>query len=186
MTQEELASALFVSRTAISKWESGRGYPSIDSLKTIATFFGVTVDSLLSGEELLMIAEVDRNQREGRLRDLIFGLLDLFSGILFFLPFFGDKTVEGIRAASLLTLTGVSEYLKIGYFSVVIGMVLLGLVTLALQNCKNGLWISAKHKASFALSTAGTVLFVVSLQPYAASLLLLFLIIKALMLIQWH
>ena len=35
MTQEELAEALFVSRTAISKWESGRGYPGIDSLKAI-------------------------------------------------------------------------------------------------------------------------------------------------------
>jgi transcriptional regulator with XRE-family HTH domain len=33
LTQEELAEILFVSRTAISKWESGRGYPNIDSLK---------------------------------------------------------------------------------------------------------------------------------------------------------
>ena len=38
LTQEELAEALFVSRTAISKWESGRGYPSIDSIKGISTF----------------------------------------------------------------------------------------------------------------------------------------------------
>ena len=36
LTQEELAEALFVSRTAISKWESRRGYPSIDSLKEIS------------------------------------------------------------------------------------------------------------------------------------------------------
>ena len=35
LTQEELAEELYVSRTAISKWESGRVYPSIDSLKEI-------------------------------------------------------------------------------------------------------------------------------------------------------
>ena len=47
LTQEELAEAMFVSRTAISKWESGRGYPSIDSLKEISTLFSVTIDELL-------------------------------------------------------------------------------------------------------------------------------------------
>ena len=39
MTQEELASKLFVSRTAVSKWESGRGYPEIESLKRISAEF---------------------------------------------------------------------------------------------------------------------------------------------------
>lgn len=48
LTQEELAEALFVSRTAISKWESGRGYPSIDSLKEISRYFSVSIDDLLS------------------------------------------------------------------------------------------------------------------------------------------
>lgn len=41
LTQEELAEALFVSRTAISKWESGRGYPSIDSLKEISSITNI-------------------------------------------------------------------------------------------------------------------------------------------------
>ena len=36
LTQEAMAELLFVSRTAVSKWESGRGYPGIDSLKAIA------------------------------------------------------------------------------------------------------------------------------------------------------
>ena len=57
MTQEELAAVLYVSRTAVSKWESGRGYPSIDSLKEISKFFSVSIDDLLSGEKLLSIAE---------------------------------------------------------------------------------------------------------------------------------
>ena len=55
MTQEELAEALYVSRTAISKWESGRGYPSIDSLKEISRFFSVSIDELLSAEKQYQI-----------------------------------------------------------------------------------------------------------------------------------
>jgi len=55
LTQEELASKLYVSRAAISKWESGRGYPNIDSLKAIAALFSVTLDELLSSDEALKI-----------------------------------------------------------------------------------------------------------------------------------
>ena len=55
LTQEELAEALFVSRTAISKWESGRGYPSIDSLKEISRYFSVSIDELLSGDQLVLL-----------------------------------------------------------------------------------------------------------------------------------
>ena len=53
LTQEELAEALFISRAAVSKWESGRGYPNIDSLKAIAAFFSVTIDDILFGGEYL-------------------------------------------------------------------------------------------------------------------------------------
>ena len=88
LTQEELAESLYVSRTAISKWESGRGYPSIDSLKAIAKFFSVTVDELLSSDEALSIAEEDGKQKEKRFRDLAFGLLDIGMAMLLFLPFF--------------------------------------------------------------------------------------------------
>ena len=64
LTQEELAEALYVSRTAISKWESGKGYPSIDSLKEIAKYFSVTIDELLSTDEVLTIAEKDNKQKK--------------------------------------------------------------------------------------------------------------------------
>ena len=53
LTQEELSECLFVSRTAISKWESGRGYPSIDSLKEISRYFSISIDELLSTEKLI-------------------------------------------------------------------------------------------------------------------------------------
>ena len=57
LTQEELAEALYVSRTAVSKWESGRGYPNIDSLKEISRFFCVTIDELICPEERISGAE---------------------------------------------------------------------------------------------------------------------------------
>lgn len=75
LTQQELADALYVSRTAISKWESGRGYPNIDSLKAISKYFSISLDELLSSDEILTIAEDDNKQKEQHTRDLVFGLL---------------------------------------------------------------------------------------------------------------
>ena len=71
LTQEELAEALFVSRTAVSKWESGRGYPSIDSLKEISKYFSVTIDELLTGEKLISIAERENKSNIQRICDLL-------------------------------------------------------------------------------------------------------------------
>ena len=90
-TQEELAELLFVSRTAVSKWESGRGYPNIDSLKAISKLFSVTIDELLSGNELLSIAEEENKNKESSIRSLVFGLLDISVIMLLFLPFFAQK-----------------------------------------------------------------------------------------------
>ena len=44
ITQDELAERLYVTRTAVSKWENDKGLPSIDTLKRIAELFGVTLD----------------------------------------------------------------------------------------------------------------------------------------------
>ena len=57
LTQEELSELLYVSRSAISKWESGIGYPSIDSLKQISQFFNISIDDLLTGDKILTIAK---------------------------------------------------------------------------------------------------------------------------------
>ena len=48
LTQEQLAEKLFVTRTAVSKWETGNGYPAIDSLKMISELFGISIDELIS------------------------------------------------------------------------------------------------------------------------------------------
>ena len=57
MTQEQLADAVYVTRAAVSKWETGKGYPAIDSLKLIAELFGVSIDELISGDDVRLKRE---------------------------------------------------------------------------------------------------------------------------------
>ena len=101
LTQEELAEALFVSRTAISKWESGRGYPSIDSLKEISSYFSVSIDDLLSGEQLIFIAEKENKSNLNGVCDLLLGFVDLFSLMLIFLPLYPNPVNGYIYSVNL-------------------------------------------------------------------------------------
>lgn len=182
LTQEALAEHLYVSRTAVSKWESGRGYPNIDSLKAIAAFYAVSIDDLLSGSQALTIAEEDSRTKENHFRDLVFGLLDVSAAMFFFLPLFGETTAEGVHEASLLSMTALPVYLRAAYCAVIAGMIISGILTLALQSCRHPLWLRGKRVLSLAFHAAGTLLFIISPQPYAAAFLFVFLAIKALML----
>ena len=184
LTQEELAEILYVSRTAISKWESGRGFPNIESLKAIAKFFGVTVDALLSGEELITLVEQEQNRKEMQVRDMLFGLLDCSMVLLLFLPFFAQKMDGIIQEVSLLALTEIQPYLKFLYFAVVFGNIIFGLITLILLNKTHKVWSWRKIMVSLVFSTLGVAIFIISRQPYSAVFVFVFLIIKALMLIK--
>ena len=184
LTQEELAEVLFVSRTAVSKWESGRGMPNIESLKAISKFFAVSLDDLLSSEELLVIAEDDHKEKELYIRDLVYGLLDCSMALLLWLPFFGQNADGAIQEVSLLTLMEIQLYLKISYFIVIVGMTVFGVLTLGLINCNYVFWTQNKSKGSLLLNAMGVFLFIISQQPYAAVFVFSFLIIKVLMLIK--
>ena len=184
LTQEELAGVLSVSRTAISKWESGRGYPNIDSLKAIAKYFSVTIDQLLSGDELLTIAEEDTKQTKNNTYNLIFGLLDISVLAFLFLPLFADRIGDDIREVSLLFLTNIAPYLTISYFVVVFGMMALGIVILATSNNGQAGFSKNIQMLSILINALGILLMIISLQPYAATFLFIFLIIKVLMLLK--
>ena len=183
LTQDELAEKIYVTRTAISKWESDRGYPNIDSLKAISKFFSVSIDLLLSSDEVLTIAEEDHKQKEKRFKELVYALLDLCIAMLLFLPFFAENNGV-IRSVSLVALDGVQPYLKAAYFIVVIGTFLEGVLALALQNCQKAFWTKSKTNISFMLGTISVLLFVISSQPYAAVFAFVLLLVKAFILIK--
>ena len=182
LTQEELAEMLYVSRTAISKWESGRGYPNMDSLRAISSCFSVSLDDLLSSEMILTIAEQDGKHKQDRVQSLVFGLLDCGFALLFFLPLFGQKENGVVRAVSLLAVSAVSPYIKAAFFAAVILTSLFGILLLTLQNCRAARWLKRKNKLSIGLGAAGVFLFIASMQPYAAVFAFVFLVMKALLL----
>ena len=51
LTQEDLANQIFVSRTLVSKWESGDRYPSKDNLARLAVLFQIPQDELIGGQK---------------------------------------------------------------------------------------------------------------------------------------
>lgn len=53
MTQAQLAEKLCVSDKAISKWETGRGFPDISLIEVLAATLQVSIPELLSGEQII-------------------------------------------------------------------------------------------------------------------------------------
>lgn len=186
LTQEELAEMLYVSRTAISKWESGRGYPSIDSLKAISKLFAISIDDLLSSEELMSIAETDQKEKTETMRDLIFGALDCMAAMMFFLPFFGERKTqeEMIRSVSMMELSYFAPYMRVAYIATVILIVAIGVLELLSQRIQNRVWEKNRVMISLGLNLFGVTIFMASLQPYAGFFLLCTLAVKGILAIK--
>ncbi|MGY3746017.1 helix-turn-helix domain-containing protein [Vagococcus salmoninarum] len=58
LTQEELALAMSVSKSSVSKWENNQTYPDMILLPRLATFFNITIDELLGYTPQLSKTEI--------------------------------------------------------------------------------------------------------------------------------
>ena len=182
MTQEELAEALYVSRTAISKWESGRGYPSIDSLKEISSYFSVSIDQLLSGEKLIFIAEKENQSNIQNLCDLLFGFIDLFSIMLMFLPLY-PKTVEGhVYCVNLWSYTETAVYNRTIYWILFTLLLVIGILRFFCVQMKREKGKRLITMGSMAAGTLTVIYLVMAREVYAAILAFVLLAIKTVVL----
>ncbi|MDD6039177.1 MAG: helix-turn-helix transcriptional regulator [bacterium] len=184
MTQEELAEALFVSRTAISKWESGRGYPSIDSLKEISNYFSVSIDDLLSGEKLISIAEKENRSNIRGMCDLLFGIMDLFSLTLIFLPLYPNPVDGYIYSVNLFSYVETTVLNRIVYWTLFLILIAIGAVKVVLSLLR----ITRGQKAVTGISIGISVLTVLFLamagEPYAITVAFLLLLVKGIILMR--
>ena len=179
LTQEELANILYVSRTAVSKWESGRGYPNIDSLKEISQFFSVSIDDLLSGEKLLFIAEKENKLKMQNICDVLFGFVDLFFCILIFLPLYPNEINGFVYSVNLISYTQTTGVNLIIYWFAFVFLIVLGLVEIiiAKMNVEKGNKILIG--ISFIINIGAVLLLALTREAYAVSIVFLLLLIKA-------
>ena len=184
LTQEELAEALYVSRTAVSKWESGRGYPNIDSLKEISKFFSVSIDELLSGEKLLSIAKKENKSNIKNMCDLLFGIVDLFSLILIILPLYPNTIDDFVYSVNLLNYAQTSQFNKTICWVGFISLVLLGFVKIILTRIKLEKGNKILAELSIVISILMVLFLAVTREVYAVVVAFLLLMIKGIILIK--
>ena len=178
LTQEELAEKLYVSRAAISKWESGRGYPSIDSLKSLAKYFHVTIDELIGTDEIIDIAQQDIKESNKKYTALICGILDCLTLLLFFLPVYGNGGLSDVKSVAMFAISGIGLWLKTIYIAAISITVLNGFSGIVISNFDKPEWDKHRVVTGIALSIIGTMIFILARQPYAGIFFLSILVIK--------
>ena len=113
LTQQELAENLFVSRSAVAKWEQDRGLPSIDLLERLATFFDVSLDELIGEKEyrLMTIESSQKVRKHDRYNRAIIAVAGLFflAFILLFVLIFNLKEDATLYRYQIYGLTERSE-----------------------------------------------------------------------------
>lgn len=180
LTQEQLAEKVFVSRVAVSKWESGRGYPNLDSLKMLAKVFNLTIDELLSTDELIDIAKVEVKNRLRVFLSLILGITDFLAILLFVIPMFANRFDNRIDVVPLHHLTEITIQVKISFFILSCTSIFLGLLELVLQNIQFPVKQKIELFFSGTLSSLGIVIATLTHQPYCCIFFFTLFLIKIL------
>ena len=183
MTQEELAESLFVSRTAVSKWESGRGYPSIDSLKEISRFFSVSIDDLICSDEMITVAENEKREVADKYVSLICNVLDILLVILMFIPMFGNGTASS-ETVSLFALSGINPLVKTVFVLIVVVTILNGICGAIIARFNKPVWNRHRLITGAALSILAVIVFIAARQPYAGIVCFAFLVIKGVLFVR--
>ncbi|MFR8046919.1 MAG: helix-turn-helix transcriptional regulator [Eggerthella lenta] len=172
LTQEQLAAKLYVSRTAVSKWETGGGSPNLDSLQVVARLFDVSVDDLLSTDDLIVLARDERRSTARSSGMLSFGLLDVLAVVFAFIPLYGVDDGSLVRMANLADY-GASVDFGASFAAMaaaVVSLMFMGAVEIVLAAVGSRRAARIVALVGFAVQALAVVLFASTMQPYATTL----------------
>lgn len=180
LTQEQLAAKLYVSRTAVSKWETGGGSPNLDSLQAVARLFDVSVDDLLSADDLIVLARDERRSTARSSGMLSFGLLDVLAVVFAFIPLYGVDDGSFVRMANLADY-GASVDFGASFAvmaAAVVSLMFVGAVEILLAAAGSRRAARIVALVGFAVQALAVVLFASTMQPYATTLMFALLLAK--------
>lgn len=180
LTQEQLAARLYVSRTAVSKWETGGGSPNLDSLQAVARLFDVSVDDLLSADDLIVLARDERRSTARSSGMLSFGLLDVLAVVFAFIPLYGVDDGSFVRMANLADY-GASVDFGASFAvmaAAVVSLMFVGAVEILLAAAGSRRAARIVALVGFAVQALAVVLFASIMQPYATTLMFALLLAK--------
>jgi len=177
LTQEQFAEKIYVSRTAVSKWETGRGIPSVDSLQMIAKEFNIRLDDLLSTEEIVEIAKQENKRKISKISSFSDALLCISAVLGLILPLYKIEVGGKYYSTYLGNISGWQGIV----FGIIPSIILfLGILQLFFNKAeRNKLESIAKISASI-LNLSAILLYILSQQPYPAIFFFSLMIIRTL------
>lgn len=111
LTQDQLAKLIYVSRSAVAKWEQNRGFPNIDAFQRISKIFEVSIDDLLSDKEL-KILEITNNKKKISLQRKIIISLSILTAIIL-IAFISLTVIYHPRTISKYVKSNSNNFVKI-------------------------------------------------------------------------
>lgn len=175
LTQEGFAELLFVSRTAVSKWETGRGTPSIESLQMIAKLCGITLDELLRAEEVIAVAENENKEIMDRFASRIDGIFDMAAILGLLLPLYKVEMDGAFYSVPLYRFEG---WLAALYWAFPVVMAVCGMVQIVMSRSGQDGHKGMVEALGTIVDAVAVVVLILSGQPYPAVLFFALLLIK--------
>lgn len=175
LTQEQLAEQLFVSRTAVSKWETGRGTPSIESLQMIAKFYGITLDELLGTEEVITIAKNENKENISKFAAYMDGIFNISAILCLLLPLYKVEMNDVFYSVPLFQFKG---WLAPLYWGIPIIMAVCGVIQILINKTEQEKVKKNIKIISVIVNAIAITLLILSGQPYPAVMFFVLLLAK--------
>lgn len=111
-SQTELAEKIHVSRQSVSKWETGKNYPSIDIIIDLSDLFNITIDELLRSDEELKEKVIQDSKQLAYPRWKVFFDTVFLLGVFFLIAKISIIALNYFADTNILLLEGIPKVLS--------------------------------------------------------------------------